>query len=150
MANFNKAFTKVIKTEGGYVNDPNDKGGETYLGISRRAHPDSEIWKYIDEIKTNLNSKFTNTQLTNLIKKDNRVETLVKDIYKKNYWDKVRGDEIISQKVAEQLFDMSVNSGVSRGIRLMCNVINCITVTTATDNFIKAINNYAKRYNSYL
>mgnify|MGYP002957326922 CR=1 FL=1 len=39
MANFNEEFKKVILVEGGYVNDPDDAGGETYLGISRRYNP---------------------------------------------------------------------------------------------------------------
>jgi len=29
--------------EGGYVNDPNDPGGETNYGISKRSHPDEDI-----------------------------------------------------------------------------------------------------------
>lgn len=35
MANY-KAISKVLKHEGGYVNDPDDKNGETYKGISRK------------------------------------------------------------------------------------------------------------------
>lgn len=150
MANFNKAFTKVIKAEGGYVNDPNDKGGETYLGVSRRANPKSEIWKYIDEIKKANPAAKTNKELTTILKKDNRIEPIVKALYKNDYWDKVRGDEIISQKVAEQLFDMAVNAGVLRAIRLMSDVVNSWPTSIATDNFIKAVNNYAKRHNPYL
>ena len=48
MANFNEEFKKVILVEGGYVNDPDDAGGETYLGISRRYNPNSKIWNIID------------------------------------------------------------------------------------------------------
>lgn len=39
---FEKAFDHVLKVEGGYVNDPDDPGGETIYGISRRAYPD--VW----------------------------------------------------------------------------------------------------------
>ena len=33
MASFTKAFAKTVAAEGGYVNNPNDKGGETYMGM---------------------------------------------------------------------------------------------------------------------
>ena len=39
MAKFDEEFDKVILAEGGYVNDPDDAGGETYLGISRKNNP---------------------------------------------------------------------------------------------------------------
>ena len=51
MADFRESFNKVILAEGGYVNDPDDKGGETYLGISRVNHPYSTMWDIIDAIK---------------------------------------------------------------------------------------------------
>jgi type VI secretion system secreted protein VgrG len=38
--NFLKAFNTTMTFEGGYANDPDDAGGETYMGISRRYHPD--------------------------------------------------------------------------------------------------------------
>ena len=37
MADFNKAIDKVLVNEGGYVNDPNDAGGETKFGISKEV-----------------------------------------------------------------------------------------------------------------
>ena len=39
MADFNDAFDETMGHEGGYVNDSNDAGGETYRGISRRFNP---------------------------------------------------------------------------------------------------------------
>jgi len=40
---FQAAFTLVVGAEGGYVNDPNDPGGETKYGISKRSFPDVDI-----------------------------------------------------------------------------------------------------------
>lgn len=54
MANFDEEFKKVIVVEGGYVDDPDDIGGETYLGISRRYNPNSKMWNIIDDIKKDL------------------------------------------------------------------------------------------------
>jgi len=33
----------VLKREGGYVDDPTDRGGETKYGISKRSYPQLDI-----------------------------------------------------------------------------------------------------------
>ena len=40
---FTKAVEHLLKIEGGYVNDPNDAGGETKYGISKRQYPHLNI-----------------------------------------------------------------------------------------------------------
>lgn len=117
MANFNNAFIKVIKAEGGYVNDPDDKGGETYLGISRRNHPDSAMWTFIDDTKKR-NPGISNKNLTVILKQNPRLDAIAKLIYKTKYWDLLKLDDVYSQKIAEQMFDMAVNAGVSTAIKL--------------------------------
>ncbi|MFM7564688.1 MAG: glycosyl hydrolase 108 family protein, partial [Planctomycetota bacterium] len=39
MADFAIAFDETMINEGGYVDDPDDRGGETYRGVARRFHP---------------------------------------------------------------------------------------------------------------
>ena len=51
MALFTPAFTLSKINEGGWVNDPNDIGGETYRGISRKFNPKWNGWSVIDEMK---------------------------------------------------------------------------------------------------
>ena len=36
MANYDQAFQLILQNEGGYVNDPDDPGSETYKGIARK------------------------------------------------------------------------------------------------------------------
>ena len=43
MAEFKLAIPRVITNEGGYVNDPDDPGGETKYGISKRSYPALDI-----------------------------------------------------------------------------------------------------------
>ena len=43
MSNFDAAFGIVVGVEGGYVNDPQDPGGETKYGISKRRYPSEDI-----------------------------------------------------------------------------------------------------------
>lgn len=51
MADFKTAYKKIEAAEGGYCFDPDDAGGETYKGISRKANPNWDGWISIDAIK---------------------------------------------------------------------------------------------------
>ncbi|KWT77357.1 glycosyl hydrolase 108 family protein [Candidatus Magnetominusculus xianensis] len=42
-AYYTAAVRFVLDAEGGYVNDPDDPGGETKYGISKRAYPSLDI-----------------------------------------------------------------------------------------------------------
>lgn len=46
------ALRKILRWEGGYVNDPDDSGGETIFGISRRSWPNLNLWSLLDEYKS--------------------------------------------------------------------------------------------------
>ena len=103
MANFDIAFQRTIFHEGGYVNDPNDAGGETYMGISRRAHPKSRIWKVIDEDKRTNGLIGINKRL----KDNNWLTACIKDIYKEEYWDRFELDSVRVQKIANEILNNS-------------------------------------------
>ena len=90
MSAFDRCFAVVVGTEGGYVNDPNDSGGETQFGISKRAYPSVDI--------------------ASLTVADARA------IYLRDYWTKIRGDDLPAE-LALLVFDAAVNSGVSRAVR---------------------------------
>lgn len=47
--NFDTAIRFIIEHEGGYVFDPDDPGGETNFGISKRAYPNINIKKLTKE-----------------------------------------------------------------------------------------------------
>lgn len=40
---FDSVVQDILDAEGGYINDPNDPGGETNFGLSKRANPDLDI-----------------------------------------------------------------------------------------------------------
>ena len=124
MANFDKEFDKLILAEGGYVNDSDDAGGETYLGISRKNNPDWIGWKTIDNIK----NKYGVKNLTEKLKQNNTLTDSVKSLYKERYWDVLELDDIPSQKIAHQLFDTAVNTGVKRAI-IIAEHVCLMTVT---------------------
>lgn len=100
MAEFNKAIENTLAKEGGarFTSDPSDRGGATKYGISQSAYPDLDI--------------------------RNLTEDQAREIYKRDYWDRIRGDEITSQAIAENLFDSCVNMGVRTGSRLAQLILN--------------------------
>ena len=75
MKDFDKALKFVLKWEGGYSNDPNDPGGETKYGISKRSYPELDISKLTLEQAKDI---FIELGARELIKK---VENQLKNIY---------------------------------------------------------------------
>lgn len=91
-APFDRAFDLVVGVEGGYVNDPNDPGGETKYGICKRDHPNEDI----------------------------KALTLerAKEIYREKYWNPIKGDAFF-WPLSFFLFDCAVNQGVGVAIKLL-------------------------------
>ena len=103
MADFNPAFEKMIHDEGGFqlTNIPGDRGGQTYAGIARNANPNWAGWNLVD--RQEMGGPLT---------------SMVREFYRVNYWDRVRGDEIADQQIAETIFNFGVNAGVGLAIKL--------------------------------
>lgn len=121
MADFNIAFEKVVFNEGGYVNDPDDAGGETYMGISRRAHPNAIIWKHIDKITAKYKTAKT---ITKYLKQNEELTQEIKALYKSDYWAPLKLNVEKSQRLANQIFDSAVNRGVSATLASLKRVKN--------------------------
>jgi len=81
---FEKAFSHTMGFEGGYVNDPADRGGETFRGISRKSWPNWPGWALIDEVKAaGLRSA---SAIDRRFADDAEMETLVINFYKNEFW----------------------------------------------------------------
>lgn len=119
MAEFNKAFTRTMRHEGGYVDDPDDPGGETYRGVSRAFNPSWSGWDIIDKAKRA--AGFPGSLSRNRALKD-----AVAQFYTAHYWDRVRGDAIPKQSIANELFDSGVNLGVSRAVEFLQRALNVL------------------------
>lgn len=124
MAQFDKEFEELILVEGGYINDKDDVGGETYLGISRKNNPKWIGWEVIDDIK----KKYGTKNITSRLKKNVALTNSAKLLYKQNYWDVLELDDIPSQGIAHQLFDTCVNCGKTTAIRIAQQVL-MMTIT---------------------
>ena len=105
--NFDASFEHVIKSEGGYVNDLADRGGETNLGVTIGA------WgAYLGrEIKTSEMKALT--------------KEIVKPFYRTMYWDKVKGDNL-PIGVDYAVFDFAVNAGTGRAAKFLQRSIGAV------------------------
>lgn len=119
MAKFIDAYKKVLNNEGIYSNDPDDAGGETYKGISRKANPNWDGWISIDAIK-----KAHPTTFKGILKKTSELEKKVQDLYKDKYWNCFELDDVPNQLVAEQMFDTAVNQGQTAAIKFAQRVLD--------------------------
>ena len=98
--NFERALAMVLKHEGGFVNHPNDPGGMTNNGITKKVYD-----AYMGKVTTT-------EELKNI--PDNHVA----EIYKKQYWDRVNADNLASG-LDISIFDWAVNSGCGRAVKAL-------------------------------
>lgn len=119
MANYLEAYNITLGHEGGYSNDPDDVGGETFKGIARRYHPSWGGWTIIDDIKKQ--PGFPGTAYNNQL-----LDDMVKKFYKSYYWDVNLLDSCQSQAVANELFDTGVNMGTGRAGRFLQKALNLL------------------------
>lgn len=104
MAEYPKDFLEaaddlIDNWEGGYKDDPDDPGGETKFGITRRFHPTVDIAK---------------------LTRDDAIA-----IYYRDYWRKYRLDEIADPQMRAKIFNMGVLMGMKTALLLKdgCNNI---------------------------
>ena len=119
----------VNKTETGY----------TFMGIYQKAHPNLVMWKQIDE--TVKRHKKLSDASVELYSNKVLLEE-VKMFYKKNFWDRMRLDEIADQHKANEMFVFGVNAGCSRAVRLAQLVVGTVADGLIGPKTIAAINSY--------
>lgn len=141
MANFLASHRLVMVNEGGYANDPNDRGGETYKGISRNNFHAWSGWLIIDDYKTKHPDSFKNLLAYDLI-----LQGKVLNFYRANFWNVIMGDQIVSQNTADSIYDSAVNMGVKESIMLTQDTLfngnrNGIQFGTMDQKTLNALNN---------
>ena len=94
---FDEIIEQVLEHEGGFVDDPTDRGGQTKYGISKRAYPDEDI-------------------------KALTVER-AKELYKRDYWDRFKCGQL-PDRIRHIYFDMCVNMGGGRATKILQEACN--------------------------
>tara|TARA_R100001163_G_C5054030_1_gene190597 strand:- start:1332 stop:1832 length:501 start_codon:yes stop_codon:yes gene_type:complete len=98
--NFEECLKMLLHHEGGYVDHPEDPGGETNLGVTKKVYQE---WGGTKDMK------------------DLTVED-VAPIYKKNYWSRLKCDDLPSG-LDFCAFDWGVNSGTGRAAKAIQKII---------------------------
>ena len=125
-ANYQKCLETILHHEGGYVNHPKDPGGETNLGVTKRVY---ESWV----MENDLNQK----DMKDLLVED------VAPIYKKNDWDRVKGDQL-PNGLGLCVFDFGVNAGTGRAAKYLQTMIGTVADGGIGPNTLKALGNYVE------
>lgn len=94
---FDTVFDRVLGHEEGYINNPDDPGGETKWGISKRSYPNVDI--------------------------KNLTRLQAREIYFNDFWTRIHADKL-PDGVAYQLFDFAVNSGIETAVRYLQRALN--------------------------
>lgn len=95
----------VVVSEGGWVNDPDDAGGETNYGVTHKTY---DAWRKSQGLHTRSVKQITQTEVAR--------------IYKANYADMVRYDELPAG-VDYAVLDFAINSGVSRAVKFVQRIV---------------------------
>jgi lysozyme family protein len=118
--NFDDALRRVLAHEGGYSNHPADRGGPTQWGVTLA---DARMYWKRDATAEDVKAM---------------PRDVAKRIYKAQYWDKMRCDELPSG-VDYAVFDFGVNSGVSRSIKYLEAIANVPQDGKADDLLIRTV-----------
>lgn len=89
---FERAIAAVLEHEGGYVNDPDDPGGETNFGIAKRYHPDVDI--------------------------KNLTRQAASAIYAREYWTEP-GIDKLPWPVNAKVLDVAVHTSSKRAVKIL-------------------------------
>ena len=121
--NWEKSLEVILHHEGGYVNHPKDPGGETNMGVTKRVYED-----------------FGGTKdMKDLTHED------VEPIYKKNYWDRVKGDDL-PEGLDLMIFDFAVNAGTGRAAKFIQRLVNTTVDGGIGPNTLGKIKEYVVTY----
>jgi lysozyme family protein len=109
MASFELFLPMLLKFEGGYVDDPDDPGGETNKGVTMAVF------------------RVCSQSLLGLAPTSDNLKALTDAqagiIYKTRYWDAIQGDAINLQDLANIVCDFYVNAG-THATTLLQQVLN--------------------------
>ena len=105
--NFKECLNLVLKSEGGFVNHPQDPGGMTNLGVTKR------VW---EEYTGHEADEKTMRGLT---------PEKVAPLYEQRYW-RPTYCEVLPRGLDLLVFSMGINAGTGRSVKLLQQSIGCL------------------------
>lgn len=113
---FERALEKTLGVEGGFSNHKADRGGATRFGITEKVARANGYTGMMDQLPAEWATR----------------------IYKAQYWDPLRLDQVaeISERIADEVFDTSVNMGVGIGGRFLQRALSSLGDDLTVDGVV--------------
>ena len=142
MSNFAKSMQILMRLE---FNNPSlalhkneTENGLTFFGIYECAHPDFKGWELVKQALKSKNLKEASVILYN----NSDLVALVYEFYKKEFWDKMRLDEVESDLKASEIFVFGVNVDTKPAVRVLQRLLNVAVDGVMGAQTLKALNAY--------
>lgn len=142
MAEFKKILEETLLNEGGFSNDPNDNGGMTLFGIARNKNPQWAGWREVDQIiKSNGWNSKNDDHWSLIAKACKRIEG-VEAFYRINFWNKMKGEYIFANSIAQTIFDYGVNTGMKTAVKNVQRTLKIVDDGDFGPKTLEALNKF--------
>lgn len=143
MKNFTNAFYTLMSLE---FNSPKDalhknknENGLTFMGIYEVAHPNWQGW---GQVRAAISAYGDLEKASIALYNDDALIEKVKIFYKKEFWDKMRLDEVDSELKACELFVFGVNVDTAPAVRVLQRLLGVVVDGIMGAQTLEALNNY--------
>jgi lysozyme family protein len=138
MSIYEAALKIILKYEGGYVNNPVDKGGATNFGVTQGVY---------DAYRAGNAQQHQDVKLI--------TQQEVSEIYHRHYWEEARCDmiETINPRLALIHFDTAVNCGTTRAAKMLQEVVGALPdgiIGNRTLTLVHTYRDFTEACNRYL
>ena len=143
MKNFTNAFYTLMSLEFNSPKDalhknPNEKG-LTFMGIYEAAHPSWQGW---GQVRAAINTYGDLKKASVALYNDDALIEKVKIFYKKEFWDKMRLDEVDSELKSCELFVFGVNVDTVPAVKVLQRLLGVVVDGIMGQKTLKALNDY--------
>ena len=143
MKNFTNAFYTLMSLEfnnpkNALHKNPNEKG-LTFMGIYETAHPNWQGW---GQVRAAINAYGDLEKASVALYNDDALIEKVKIFYKKEFWDKMRLDEVDSELKSCELFVFGANVDTVPAVRVLQRLLGVVVDGIMGQKTLKALNDY--------
>lgn len=143
MKNFTNAFYTLMSLEFNSSKNALHKNptenGLTFMGIYEAAHPNWQGW---GQVRAAINAYGDIEKASIALYNDDALIEKVKIFYKKEFWDKMRLDEVDSELKACELFVFGVNVDTVPAVRVLQRLLGVVVDGIMGQKTLKALNDY--------